>query len=216
MSPTVKLAANYCYTRQRRCLLGDYILIQPSDETCLRVSAHLHDDTNTVFVVFEYVPLTLDSTPVSDFGIRSDVFYAWQKLSNGLINNLAEFMLHCQAEAEVPRVVYTGHGFGGALARLHAAVVAPTGGIITFDEPPCVQRTEAFDETYPALAKVPSWRVTADGLSPLCRWNSGLGYRHLDPWEAPIMPLGAPDLPETIFPTWIDAIKYRKAYAELT
>lgn len=163
MNPTADLAVYYCKTRLKQMALGNFVFVKRGVERMV-VSAHHDAETNLVFVVFEHNPETPDLEQYSDFGIAMEAYKGFSQLASDTITNVGEYLMECDLNGveELPQVVYTGYGWGGAIAALQAATVK-SAYLVTFGQPPFIHDVEGFCEQYPHMEKLPYDRITLYG-----------------------------------------------------
>ena len=93
---------------------------------------HLEDE---LFVVYDWEPLDIAGlhSGTSICGFNRDLLEMHQELTLSTGAAVSEYMQSCDPEKR-PTIVYTGHGWGGALALMQSFVVPPA-QLITFGQP---------------------------------------------------------------------------------
>lgn len=87
-----------------------------------------------LYVVYDYEPFFVaDTCDDSHYGFNKQLMKQHLQLTISVGTAVAEYL--SDVDGPLPKVVYTGHGWGGALAVLQSFVVPPT-YLVTFGQPP--------------------------------------------------------------------------------
>ena len=105
----------------------------------LSTATIVHEE-DTLFVIYDWDPKLLSGdTDGSTMGFNQQIRWEHESLTLAVGEALGEYLVELGVGQSMayspPKVVYTGHGYGGALALMQSFVTPPA-ELITFGQPP--------------------------------------------------------------------------------